>query len=162
MRYEQSDHGWDVINPMLPNKPRGIPRVEDRRVLNGTASFGSCAPAAPCRDLPEPFVPGSTCYNRFVRWRRAGVWDRIMDALAAGHDAAVAPVVMGHGVRRDDGGGCRDGGDLLVESMKMVDRPMAVADAEAIGRRDRGADPGLGVAHRGFHVFALRKAGGDG
>ena len=28
-------------------------------------------------------------YNRFVRWRRAGVWDRIMDALAAGHDAAV-------------------------------------------------------------------------
>ena len=89
MRYEQSDHGWDVINPMLPNKPRGIPRVDDRRVLNGTASFGSCAPAAPCRDLPEPFVPGSTCYNRFVRWRRAGVWDRIMDALAAGHDAAV-------------------------------------------------------------------------
>src|SRR6478735_6408319 len=29
------------------------------------------------------------CYNRFVRWRRAGVWDQIMDALAAGHDAAV-------------------------------------------------------------------------
>jgi transposase len=25
----------------------------------------------------------------FVRWRRAGVWDQIMDALAAGHDAAV-------------------------------------------------------------------------
>jgi transposase len=28
-------------------------------------------------------------YNRFVRWRRAGVWGRIMDALAATHDAAV-------------------------------------------------------------------------
>ena len=28
-------------------------------------------------------------YNRFVRWRRAGVWGRIMDALAAAHDAAV-------------------------------------------------------------------------
>jgi transposase len=27
--------------------------------------------------------------NRFVRWRRAGVWHRIMDALAAAHDAAV-------------------------------------------------------------------------
>ena len=27
--------------------------------------------------------------RRFVRWRRAGVWDQIMDALAAGHDAAV-------------------------------------------------------------------------
>jgi transposase len=35
MRYELSDHEWDVITPMLPNKPRGIPRVDDRRVLNG-------------------------------------------------------------------------------------------------------------------------------
>ena len=29
------------------------------------------------------------CYNRFVRWRRGGVWDRIMEALTAAHDAAV-------------------------------------------------------------------------
>jgi transposase len=35
MRYELSDHEWDTINPMLPDKPRGIPRVDDRRVLNG-------------------------------------------------------------------------------------------------------------------------------
>jgi hypothetical protein len=28
----------------------------------------------------------------------------------------------------------------------MMDRPMAVADAEKIGGGDRGADPGLGVA----------------
>src|ERR1700694_4896500 len=35
MRYELSDSEWDVIKPMLPNKPRGIPRVDDRRVLNG-------------------------------------------------------------------------------------------------------------------------------
>ena len=31
-----------------------------------------------------------TCFiDRFVRWRRASVWDQIIDALAAGHDAAV-------------------------------------------------------------------------
>jgi transposase len=35
------------------------------------------------------YDPRTTCYNRFVRWRQAGFWDRIMDALAAGHDAAV-------------------------------------------------------------------------
>ncbi len=29
------------------------------------------------------------CHNRFVRWRRANIWDQIMEALAAGHDAAV-------------------------------------------------------------------------
>jgi transposase len=41
------------------------------------------------RDLPVNYGPRTTCYNRFVRWRRAGVWDQIMDALATGHDAAV-------------------------------------------------------------------------
>jgi hypothetical protein len=35
MRYELSDYEWSVINPMLPYKPRGVPRVGDRRVLNG-------------------------------------------------------------------------------------------------------------------------------
>jgi transposase len=34
MRYELSDHEWGVINPMLPNKPRGIPRIDGRRARN--------------------------------------------------------------------------------------------------------------------------------
>jgi hypothetical protein len=36
MRYE-ADHVWAAIKPMLPNKPRGVPRVNDQRVLK--ASF---------------------------------------------------------------------------------------------------------------------------
>ena len=35
MRHEFTDHEWAAIKPMLPNKPRGVPRVNDRRVLNG-------------------------------------------------------------------------------------------------------------------------------
>jgi hypothetical protein len=35
MRYELSDYEWTAIRPMLPNKPRGVRRVNDRRVLNG-------------------------------------------------------------------------------------------------------------------------------
>ena len=35
MRYELSECEWAAIKPMLPNKPRGVPRVNDRRVLNG-------------------------------------------------------------------------------------------------------------------------------
>jgi transposase len=87
MRYELTDHEWTVIKPMLPNKPRGVPRVNDRRVLNGI--FWVLRSGAPWRDLPEDFGPYTTCYNRFVRWRRAGVWGRIMDALATAHDASV-------------------------------------------------------------------------
>jgi len=87
MRYELSDYEWTAIKPMLPNKPRGVRRVNDRRVLNGI--FWVLRSGAPRRDLPATYGPRTTCYNRFVRWRRAGVWDQIMDALAAGHDAAV-------------------------------------------------------------------------
>jgi transposase len=87
MRYELTDFEWAAIRSFLPNKPRGIPRVDDRRVLNGI--FWVLRSGAPWRDLPEAYGPRTTCYNRFVRWRQAGVWDRIMDALAAGHDAAV-------------------------------------------------------------------------
>jgi transposase len=35
MRYELSDYEWTAIKPMLPNKPRAVRRVNDRRVLSG-------------------------------------------------------------------------------------------------------------------------------
>jgi transposase len=31
-RYELTDEEWSMIEPLLPNKPRGVPRVDDRRV----------------------------------------------------------------------------------------------------------------------------------
>src|ERR1043166_3283647 len=74
MRYELTDQEWTAIKPMLPNKPRGVPRVNDRRALNGI--FWVLRSGAPWRALPADFGPYTTCYNRFVRWRRAGVWGR--------------------------------------------------------------------------------------
>jgi transposase len=76
-----------AIKPMLPNQPCGVRHVNDRRVLNGI--FWVLRSGAAWRDLPKNHGPYMTCYNRFVRWRRAGVWDQIMDALTAAHDAAV-------------------------------------------------------------------------
>src|SRR6266540_1773692 len=67
MRYELSDNEWGIIRAMLPTKPRGIPRVDDRRVLNGI--FWVLRSGAPWRDLPTIYGPRTTCYNRFVRWR---------------------------------------------------------------------------------------------
>ena len=69
MRNDLSDYEWTTIKPMLPNKPRGVRRVNDRRVLNGI--FWVLRSGAPWRDLPENYGPRTTCYNRFVRWRRA-------------------------------------------------------------------------------------------
>ena len=47
MRYELSDCEWSVIKPMLPNKPRGVPRVDDRRALNGIFEI--------CRRPTDPY-----------------------------------------------------------------------------------------------------------
>ena len=35
MRYELTDFEWAAIRPFLSNKSRGVPRVNDRRVLFG-------------------------------------------------------------------------------------------------------------------------------
>jgi transposase len=50
MRYELSDYEWTAIKPMLPNKPCGVRRVNDRRVLNGI--FWVLRSGAPWHDLP--------------------------------------------------------------------------------------------------------------
>lgn len=34
-RYDLTDFEWSFIEPILPRKSRGVPRVDDRRVLNG-------------------------------------------------------------------------------------------------------------------------------
>jgi len=86
-RYELSDREWKAIEPHLPNKPRGVPRVDDRRVLNGI--FWVLRSGAPWADLPERYGPRTTVYNRFNRWRKAGVWDRLMDAIVEAHDGEV-------------------------------------------------------------------------
>ena len=66
-RYDLTDSEWRVIAPLLPNKPRGVPRVDDRRVLNGI--FWVLRSGAPWRDPPERYGPRTTCYNRFGRGR---------------------------------------------------------------------------------------------
>jgi hypothetical protein len=55
MRYELSDYEWTAIKPMLPNKPRGVRRVNDRRVLNGIWLCVQARHGATCQ---RPMVPG--------------------------------------------------------------------------------------------------------
>jgi transposase len=88
MRYELTDYEWAAIKPMLPNKPRGVPRVNDRRVLNGI--FWVLRSGAPWRDLPNMCGPYTTCYNRFVRWRRVAIhlWDNLWEGPKRGKIAA--------------------------------------------------------------------------
>jgi transposase len=87
-RFDLSDREWGLIRPLLPNKPRGVPRVDDRRTLNGI--FYVLRTGSPWRDLPERYGPYTTVYNRFNRWARAGVWVRVFETLAAKSPGSMA------------------------------------------------------------------------
>ena len=80
-RYDLSEAEWRLIKPLLPNKPRGVARVDDQRVINGI--FYVLRTGSPWRDLPERFGPYTTVYNRYNRWAKAGVWLKIFETLAA-------------------------------------------------------------------------------
>ena len=59
---------------------RGAKRGDDRKVLNGI--FYILRTGGPWRDLPSRYGPPTTVYNRYVRWRRQGVWKAVFDTLA--------------------------------------------------------------------------------
>jgi transposase len=131
-RYDLTDFEWRVIEPLLPNKPRGVPRVDDRRVLNGI--FWVLRSGAPWRDLPERYGPRTTCYNRFVRWRKAGVWDRLMDAITVAPDGDIQMIdstsVRVHQQAATSKGGCRS----LSRSLpgRAHDQDHVVVDAQGL------------------------------
>jgi len=73
------------LQPLLPNKPRGVPRVDDRRVISGIIHV--LKNGLMWRDAPSIYGPHKTLYNRFIRWSKAGVFDRIFTTLAAMSEA---------------------------------------------------------------------------
>jgi len=52
MQYELSDYEGSFVKPMLPNKSRGIPRVDDRRIVYGHL-FGLAIRCAAARSAEE-------------------------------------------------------------------------------------------------------------
>ena len=80
-----SDAQFARLQPLLPNKVRGVPRVDDRKVISGIVHVIRSGPM--WRDAPACYGPHKTLYNRFVRWSKAGVFDRIFAALTAESEA---------------------------------------------------------------------------
>ena len=68
------------ISPYFPLS-HGIPRVDDRRVISGIVFV--IRNGLRWRDVPTEYGPPKTIYNRFIRWSRLGVFDKIFAALAA-------------------------------------------------------------------------------
>ena len=68
------------IEPYFPLS-HGVPRVDDRKVLSGIVFV--IRNGVRWRDAPKAYGPHKTIYNRFIRWSRLGVFNRIFAELAA-------------------------------------------------------------------------------
>ncbi len=68
------------ISPYFP-RSHGVPRVDDRRVISGIIFV--IRNGLRWRDAPRDYGPHKTIYNRFIRWSRLGVFDRIFAELSA-------------------------------------------------------------------------------
>ena len=68
------------IEPYFPLS-HGMPRVDDRRVISGVVFV--IRNGLRWRDAPEAYGPHKTIYNRFIRWSRLEVFNKIFAALAA-------------------------------------------------------------------------------
>ena len=67
------------IEPYFPLS-HGVPRVDDRRILSGIVFV--IRNGLRWRDAPAAYGPHKTIYNRFIRWSRLGVFNRIFVELA--------------------------------------------------------------------------------
>jgi len=84
-RGELPDTAWAAITLLLlPGGQRGRPWADHRKVINGI--LWKVRTGAPWRDLPDRYGPWQTCYDRFVRWRRDGTWERLLAHVQAKSD----------------------------------------------------------------------------
>ncbi len=87
-RGDLTDQQWRQIEPLLPaQKPRiGRPSKDHRTIINGI--LWVLRTGAPWRDLPQGYGPWPTVASRFYRWRKKGLWERLLSDLQQEADAA--------------------------------------------------------------------------
>lgn len=81
-RQELSDRMWSLVAPHLPGKPGDPGRSGRDNRLFVEAIFWLARSGAHWRVLPARFGKWNSVYQRFNRWCRDGVWDRLFKALA--------------------------------------------------------------------------------
>jgi putative transposase len=76
-----TDAEWALIRPLLPPHPPcgNDPTVSRREIVN--AIFYLNRQGCTWRGLPHDFPKWQTVYGYFRQWTKAGVWERINDAL---------------------------------------------------------------------------------
>lgn len=74
-----TDEQWMVLSIYLPRSARGRPCDQRARM---DAIFRVAATAGPWHDLPAAYGKGSSVARHFQRLTHAGLWERLLTALA--------------------------------------------------------------------------------
>lgn len=152
-RFDLTDFEWAII---LPNKSRGVPRVDDRRVINGI--LWRFRTGSPWADVPERYGPYTTCYNRFVRWRKAGVWDHVLREIAKAFDGDIV-MIDSSCVRVHQHAATGSRGGLTTKIHAVVDadgRPISLDLTAGQAHDNRMAEPMLQDMREGAILLADR------
>jgi transposase len=111
-RHELSDADWKRLEPLLPVRPGPRSKRGDRDFVN--AVIWRVRTGVPWRDLPERFGAWKTVYNRFDRWAKRGIWERLFKELAIEVDETGslldATIVRAH----QDAAGGKGGSDAII------------------------------------------------
>ena len=88
-RYSLTDREWNSIRVFLPEerpKKPGRPWMPHRQIIDGILWVlrTGCVWA----DVPREFGKSKTIYNRFRRWTREGLWEKIFESLIRHRDAS--------------------------------------------------------------------------
>lgn len=85
-RHELSPEQWTRIEPLLPGKQGdpGRSAADNQRFIN--AVIWIARTGAPWRDLPERFGRWNSVFQRYLRWCKKGVWDRVLTGLGGDPD----------------------------------------------------------------------------
>jgi transposase len=85
-RYALRDDQWDRIKDFLPGREGHVGGTAADNRLFVEAILYRYRAGIPWRDLPERFGDWKIVHQRFSRWAKSGVFERIFKLLASEHD----------------------------------------------------------------------------
>ncbi len=169
-RYALRDDQWDRIKDILPGREGHVGgTAADNRLFVEAVLFRFRA-GVPWRDLPERFDDWKIVYQRFNRWAKSGVFERVFRLLASDHDNEYmmidATIVRAHqhsaGAKKKDGAQAigRSRGGLTTKIHALVDalgNPVEVMlspgqdhDLTCAESLIEAVDPGALIADKAF------------
>jgi len=80
-RYKLNPAQWERIEPMLPGKRQdpGRTAADSRTFVHGVLWI--LRSGARWCDLPERYGKWKSIHQRFTRWARAVIWEKVFDSL---------------------------------------------------------------------------------